>query len=55
MLWALIGSLICFLGMFGFGLATNLYGDFLHVSKKTNDIISFVSGVLLAVVVLFAS
>jgi hypothetical protein len=55
MVWALIGSLICFLGMFGFGLTTNIYGDFLRTSKKTNDIISFVTGVLLAVVVLCAS
>jgi len=41
--------------MFGFGLTTNIYGDFLSTSKKTNDVISFVTGVFLAIVVLFAS
>lgn len=55
MLWSLIGALICFVGMFGFGLTTNFYGDFLSVSKKTNDIIALISGVLLAILVYYAS
>jgi hypothetical protein len=55
MFWPLIGALICFLGVFGFGLSTNLYADFLHVSKKTNDFISFITGLLTAGLAIYVS
>ncbi len=55
MFWPLIGALICFLGVFGFGLSTNLYADFMHVSKKTNDFISFITGLLTAGLAIYVS
>jgi hypothetical protein len=55
MFWPLIGALICFLGVFGFGFSTNLYADFLHASKKTNDFISFITGLLTAVLAIYVS
>jgi hypothetical protein len=42
----LMGALIMFVGVFGFGISTQLYADFLHVSEDTNNFISFVLGLL---------
>ncbi len=51
----IIGSLICFIGIVGFGVSTNLYADFLGISKKANDFISVVSGIFLVALVLYIS
>jgi hypothetical protein len=50
-----IGALICFFGMTGFGLSTNIYADFLGLSKLANDRISIISGLLLALLALYIS
>lgn len=52
---SLIGAFICLLGMAGFGMSTNLYQDFLGVSKAANDRISIISGLLLAALALYIS
>jgi hypothetical protein len=52
---SLIGCLIGFIGFGGFGMSTDLYVDFLGVSKKTNDEISFVSGLLFAIFYFYIS
>ena len=42
----LMGAIIMFVGVCGFGISTKLFVDFLHVSEDTNDFISFVLGLL---------
>ena len=44
---AIIGIIVSFFLVVGFGLSTNIYEDFLNVSKRTNDIISFLMGLVL--------
>ena len=46
---SLIGSGILFLGMLGFGISTNIYADFLGISKTANDRLSFLLGIVLGV------
>jgi len=55
MVSAIVGSLICFIGALGFGISTNIYADFLGVSKRINNLISLFSGILLACLALYIS
>jgi len=50
----LIGSILTFLLSFGFGLSTNLFGDWLHISRKSNDLVSFIAALLITALVVYA-
>ena len=52
---AAVAAVIGFIGMFGFGLSTNLWEDFLGVSKEANDAISFFLGIAMAIFLVWLS
>ncbi|GEM_PF-4503630 len=43
---AIIGIIVSSFLIIGFGLSTNIFEDFFNVSKRTNDIISFLMGMV---------
>ncbi len=49
-----IGSILAFVISFGFGLSTNLYGDWLRLSKKSNDRVSFIVALFITGIVMYA-
>ena len=52
---AIIGTIIGAMLLDGFGISTNIYGDFLGVSKQANDNISFLLAVIVAIFMLIIS
>jgi hypothetical protein len=52
---SLVGCVIVFIGVFGFGISTNIYGDFLRVSEEANDAISLTAGISFAILTLIIS
>jgi hypothetical protein len=50
-----IAAIIGFVGMFGLGLSTNIWADWLGVSKRRNDTISFLAGIAIAILMVYIS
>ena len=48
-----LGALFAFLLTGGFGITTGIYSDIFHVSKKSNDILALIVGLLMAGFVIF--